>query len=83
MPGNKKCQVSKQKVPYNESKVFQISGPGEQSAETALSKGLTKEYSLDYRAIYACKQQKTMGKKVIYSVILELFVNFAALLQTL
>ena len=42
---------------------FQISGPGEQSAETALSKGLTKEYSLDYRAIYACKQQKTMGKK--------------------
>ena len=22
MPGNKKCQVSKQKVPYNESKGF-------------------------------------------------------------
>ena len=42
---------------------FQISGPGKQSAETALSKGLTKEYSLDYRAIYACKQPKTMGKK--------------------
>ena len=58
---------------------FQISGPGEQSAETALSKGLTKEYSLDYRAIYACKQPKTMGKKKLYILLsLELFVNFAA-----
>lgn len=44
--------------------------PGEQSAETALSKGLTKGGSFDYRMTYACKQQKTMGKKVIYSVIL-------------
>lgn len=37
--------------------------PGEQSAETALSKGLTKGGSFDYRTTYACKQQKTMGKK--------------------
>lgn len=37
--------------------------PGEQSTETALSKGLTKGDSFNYRMTYACKQQKTMGKK--------------------
>ena len=69
-PGNKVFHTEKPTVSCRETKSalqreqrFQISGPGEQSAETALSKGLTKEYSLDYRAIYACKQPKTMGKK--------------------
>ena len=69
-PRNQQFHAGKQKVSNVETKSalqreqrFQISGPGEQSAETALSKGLTKEYSLDYRAIYACKQPKTMGKK--------------------
>ncbi|KAA3793611.1 hypothetical protein F3F27_02785 [Bacteroides ovatus] len=69
-PRNQQFHAGKQKVSSVETKSalqreqrFQISGPGEQSTETALSKGLTKEYSLDYRAIYACKQPKTMGKK--------------------
>jgi hypothetical protein len=42
---------------------FQIPKPGERNAETPLSKGLTAGCSLNYRTIYACKQQKTMGKK--------------------
>lgn len=63
MPGNKKCQVSKQKVPYNESKGFKYRDRENKVLKQPYQKGLTKEYSLDYRAIYACKQPKTMGKK--------------------
>ena len=70
MPGNKKFHAGKQKVSRVETKSalqreqrFQIPKPGERNAETALSKGLTAGCSLNYRTIYACKQQKTMGKK--------------------
>ncbi|RHK28143.1 hypothetical protein DW075_07685 [Bacteroides xylanisolvens] len=52
---NKKCLQREQR--------FQIPKLGERNAETPLSKGLTAGCSLNYRTIYACKQQKTMGKK--------------------
>jgi len=69
-PGNQQFHTEKPIVSCRETqsfkrrnKKFQMPEPGEQSAETALSKGLTKGGSFDYRMTYACKQQKTMGKK--------------------
>jgi hypothetical protein len=69
-PRNQQFHAGKQKVSKVETKSalqreqrFQIPKPGERNAETALSKGLTAGCSLNYRTIYACKQQKTMGKK--------------------
>ncbi|TRX47013.1 hypothetical protein FNW54_05595 [Bacteroides sp. HF-5092] len=61
-PRNQQFHAGKQKVSRVETKSvlqrdqrFQMSEPGERSAETALSKGLTEGCSLDYRTIYACK----------------------------
>ena len=69
-PRNQQFHAGKQKVSRVETKSalqreqrFQIPEPGERNAETPLSKGLTAGCSLNYRTIYACKQQKTMGKK--------------------
>ena len=69
-PRNQQFHAGKQKVSKVETKSalqrgqrFQIPEPGERNAETPLSKGLTAGCSLNYRTIYACKQQKTMGKK--------------------
>ena len=69
-PRNQQFHAGKQKVSRVETKSvlqreqrFQIPKPGERNAETVLSKGLTAGCSLNYRTIYACKQQKTMGKK--------------------
>ena len=69
-PRNQQFHAGKQKVSRVETKSvlqreqrFQIPKLGERNAETVLSKGLTAGCSLNYRTIYACKQQKTMGKK--------------------
>ena len=69
-PTNQQFHAGKQKVSNVETKSalqreqrFQIPKLGERNAETPLSKGLTAGCSLNYRTIYACKQQKTMGKK--------------------